>query len=70
MDNANIKRYLKSTLITFLAGFLPTLGYTLTMIQDPETITVQFAIAALVGAANAGFRLVLKAGIEKLEGRI
>ncbi len=64
--NANVKRYLKSTALTFLSGFLPALVVILDGVQTFSDVTV----SAIVGAVFAGVGLVIKLVTEKLEGRI
>jgi len=64
--SSNVVRYIKSTVITFLAGFLPALYISLEGFSSIGDINP----ALLSGAILAGIRLVLKALIEKIEGRI
>lgn len=63
---ATIVRYAKSTLITFLSGFLPVLYIQLGEVDSLESITP----ALFLGAVLAGVRFVLKGLMEKIEGRI
>jgi len=64
--NDTLKRYLNSTLQTFLAGFLPALY----IVMENGDAFSDVTSAAVFGAIFAGVRLVIKFGAEKYTGRI
>lgn len=64
--NDTLKRYLKSTAVSFLSGFLPAL---VIVLENVNTFN-EVSFAALIGAGFAGIRLVIKMAAEKVEGRI
>lgn len=67
----NWKRYLISSIDSFLAGFTLTFGYNLSLIPIGDFDALKAAIwGSFIGACFAGIRAVLKMIREKAQGKL
>lgn len=64
------KRFLISTIRTFLAGFIGVFIMFLSTLNSWEDVTIQLVIATVFSGLVAGVNLILKALQEKLQGKI
>ena len=65
--NKTTKRYLISSVITFLSVFLPTMGFAIGSVDAETAITSSTVVSILVLAVRAGIKAVAEAYLVKVK---